>query len=116
MNLAVQVDVGEAAECEHPEGEVAGCGVAILQHLHCAVSWVRTPRDSNLCTVCGFSISNLVTFIAHFFLLLVNNQAPEDVIVHLVDGRGPAIVKHKSNLTAVKLIHLHCNIELLVHF
>lgn len=35
----------ETSEREHPEGEAAGRGDAILQHRHCAVSRVRTPKE-----------------------------------------------------------------------
>lgn len=44
MDLAVQVDiVGKASEREHPEGEVAGCGDAVLYDLHRAIGGVRNP-------------------------------------------------------------------------
>lgn len=118
MDLAVQVDaVGEAGECEHPEGEAAVCGDSILQYFHCAIIRVRTPREREReRQSISYALTSFTVTSFFFSPLLVKDQVPADVIVHLVDGCGPAVVKHKTDLIAVKLIHLHSYIELLVHF
>lgn len=68
------------------------------------------------CTRRSHKESKSHSHILVFFLLLINDQIPVDGIVHLVDGRGPASVQHKSHLTVVELIYLHSNIELMVYF